>query len=173
MTLTYKEQLAHPNWQRKRLEMLDAADFTCFMCEATDSTLHVHHRQYFKNRMAWEYGNDQLVVLCDACHKKEHEAIDCAKKLQSLVNPVELTALAHGFHSKSDWIPEVDKEDGRSLDPLTYAAGFIAWMAAGLADIEQMKKVAEFAATMMSEESEHRLHFIFGSDQIFGRTNAK
>lgn len=70
--LTYAEQLRHPNWQRKRLEALEAADFKCECCFDGETTLHVHHHQYFKGRMAWEYDLTQLSVLCADCHEKTH-----------------------------------------------------------------------------------------------------
>ena len=72
MRLTYREQLLHPQWQRKRLERLAAANWTCCVCGAKDETLHVHHKQYLKGRMAWEYSDAELAVLCDPCHEQEH-----------------------------------------------------------------------------------------------------
>jgi len=71
-TMTYKEQLLHPNWQRKRLEILQRDDFSCQLCCDKESTLHVHHKQYAKGRMAWEYPNDELVTLCEECHDTMH-----------------------------------------------------------------------------------------------------
>lgn len=70
--MTYGEQLKHPNWQRKRLEVLEEADFKCSCCHDGESTLHVHHKRYIKGRMAWEYGVNDLAVLCEECHKHEH-----------------------------------------------------------------------------------------------------
>lgn len=72
--LTYWEQLLHPIWQRKRLETLEDAAWTCEICEATEVTLHVHHRRYIKGRMVWEYDRDALQVLCADCHAAEHAA---------------------------------------------------------------------------------------------------
>jgi hypothetical protein len=74
--LTYSEQLRHPNWQRRRLEMLNAAGFVCQCCKTVDKTLHVHHKQYFKGRMAWEYEDKELLVLCEDCHTQEHVYLD-------------------------------------------------------------------------------------------------
>lgn len=71
--MTYSEQLRHPNWQRKRLEVMKVAGFECENCGDKDSTLNVHHRRYVKGRMAWEYEGPDLVCLCEECHKEEHE----------------------------------------------------------------------------------------------------
>jgi hypothetical protein len=70
---TYAEQLKHPNWQRRRLEMLQRAEFKCELCDDSESTLHVHHKRYVKGRQVWEYENDELQVLCESCHAEHHE----------------------------------------------------------------------------------------------------
>lgn len=70
--LTYREQLLHPNWQRKRLEVMQRDEFRCQRCMDTEATLHVHHKQYAKGRMAWEYPTDELVTLCEVCHEGMH-----------------------------------------------------------------------------------------------------
>jgi hypothetical protein len=70
---TYAEQLKHPNWQRKRLEMLQRAGFKCELCEDKDSTLHVHHKRYVRGRQVWEYESSELQVLCEVCHAEHHE----------------------------------------------------------------------------------------------------
>lgn len=71
-TSTYSELLKHPNWQRKRLEMLSASDWTCRDCGSKETTLHVHHKKYVKGRKPWEYENNELAVLCEDCHETEH-----------------------------------------------------------------------------------------------------
>lgn len=70
--LSYKEQLAHPFWQRRRLERLEAAGWKCADCSAAEQQLHVHHERYISGRMVWDYPDDLLTVLCDACHGKRH-----------------------------------------------------------------------------------------------------
>ncbi|WP_431276246.1 HNH endonuclease [Variovorax ureilyticus] len=76
MTKTYFEKLKDPRWQKLRLEALQAANWQCCNCRDKTSTLHVHHRQYFKGREPWEYETSQLEVLCESCHTLEHEAQD-------------------------------------------------------------------------------------------------
>lgn len=70
--LTYAEQLRHPLWQRKRLEVLEGAQWMCQSCFANDQTLHVHHKRYVKGRMAWEYTVSELAALCEPCHQEAH-----------------------------------------------------------------------------------------------------
>jgi hypothetical protein len=71
--LTYTEQLKHPKWQRKRLEMLEASGFKCTNCGTEEKTLHVHHKQYVRGRSAWEYSATELQVLCEDCHTTTHD----------------------------------------------------------------------------------------------------
>jgi len=71
--MTYEEQLNHPFWQRKRLEIFQRDDFTCLDCGNKDRQLHVHHGYYERRKtkmMAWEYDNDTMHTLCDECHNK-------------------------------------------------------------------------------------------------------
>lgn len=70
--ITYSEQLKHPFWQRKRLGVLSAANFQCSCCGEKEKTLHVHHKQYVKGRMPWEYEDSELEALCYECHESAH-----------------------------------------------------------------------------------------------------
>lgn len=75
--MTYQEKLRDPRWQKKRLEILQAADFACEDCKARDRELHVHHCIYVKDREPWEYNRNTLIAVCDECHKwrQEYELI--------------------------------------------------------------------------------------------------
>lgn len=57
----------HPNWQRKRLEILSRDDFTCVACGDKESTLHVHHMLYPAGEV-WEIDDKFLQTLCEDCH---------------------------------------------------------------------------------------------------------
>lgn len=70
---TYLAKLRDPRWQKKRLQVLDSANWQCEMCGDNESTLNVHHKQYFKGRDPWEYDRDQLAALCEHCHLTAHE----------------------------------------------------------------------------------------------------
>lgn len=115
--MSYAEQLAHPQWQRRRLEMLNAASWACRYCGDIDSQLHVHHRQYFKGRMAWEYADQELVVLCEACHKSSHECGDGIKQiLATTPEKIAFAVLAGLFtHPDTDSMPDVVKHAHRNF----------------------------------------------------------
>lgn len=76
MTTPYFKKLLDPRWQKKRLEALEAAEWRCESCMDDSSTLHVHHKQYFKGREPWEYETEQLAVLCAECHENSHADVD-------------------------------------------------------------------------------------------------
>ena len=68
----YKALLQLPQWQKKRLEVLEAAGWKCSECGAEDRQLQVHHKRYIAGAKPWEYESDDLAVLCDRCHEAEH-----------------------------------------------------------------------------------------------------
>lgn len=98
-TMTYKEQYLHPNWQRKRLEVMEAAGFECENCGDSETTLNVHHKRYVKGRMVWEYERGELVCLCEPCHASEHatrKALD-ALLVQVAGSLPSIVALVAGY----------------------------------------------------------------------------
>jgi hypothetical protein len=88
--LTYQQQLQHPNWQKKRLETLEDANWTCEICGDKESTLNVHHKRYISKRMAWEYERDLLAVLCNTCHSAQHEELKLLQKIVADIEPLAL-----------------------------------------------------------------------------------
>ena len=61
--MTYKEQLQHPKWQKKRLELLESNNYICEYCGSDENQLHVHHTIYIKGKKAWEYENKYYQVF--------------------------------------------------------------------------------------------------------------
>ena len=72
MSTNYAERLKHPLWQRKRLHVLQRADWTCQACGSTSTQLHAHHKVYIKGRLPWDYPDNLLECLCDPCHERAH-----------------------------------------------------------------------------------------------------
>jgi len=35
--------------------------------------LHIHHKKYIRNRLPWDYDDDDLITLCNYCHKEAHQ----------------------------------------------------------------------------------------------------
>ena len=81
--MTYKEQIQHPKWQKKRLEILKRDDFTCQHCSDKNNTLHVHHLLYHKHKLIWQYENKYLITYCNECHTLWHKANNELKEIIS------------------------------------------------------------------------------------------
>lgn len=101
---TYAEKLKDPRWQKKRLEVLNYNDFTCNICNDTESTLHVHHKMYAKGKEPWEYEHEQYAVLCENCHEIKHtKDFDVFFEVMSRLpvdgpyNKEEISYIAAGF----------------------------------------------------------------------------
>jgi hypothetical protein len=135
--MTYKEQLLHPNWQRKRLEMLERAGWKCECCDGEETTLHVHHKRYIKGRKAWEYENSELSVLCATCHQEEHTNRELLERLlsesdygSSVVHVA--IGLLGGYLDGTLSIPAEDlAESVLSTDGHSYDLGVLASIACG------------------------------------------
>jgi len=76
---TYRSRLQDPRWQKKRLAVLQRADFTCECCGRKDETLHVHHLIYDRGGNPWDAQDDFLECLCATCHavREEDDSIQC------------------------------------------------------------------------------------------------
>jgi 5-methylcytosine-specific restriction endonuclease McrA len=68
---TYNEQLKDPRWKAFRQFVFAVRGCKCEVCGYREN-LQVHHPKYIKGRAAWEYTCNEVVVLCDKCHKKVH-----------------------------------------------------------------------------------------------------
>lgn len=79
--MTYAEDLKHPKWQRKRLEIMQRDGWKCSGCESDDKPLHVHHIRYISGRKPWEYADGDLSTFCLDCHKLYHSATDHYKEM--------------------------------------------------------------------------------------------
>lgn len=72
--LSYHQQLNHPQWQRKRLEVMKRDNFTCLRCRSTENKLTVHHSYYDYRFMLWDHPDHTLKTLCEVCHLPVQDA---------------------------------------------------------------------------------------------------
>jgi len=68
--MSYKNEIKHPLWQRKRLEIMQRDNFECQICKSKENSLNVHHIYYLPNTKIWEYDNEGLTTICEKCHSK-------------------------------------------------------------------------------------------------------
>jgi hypothetical protein len=65
----YSSKLRDPRWQRKRLEIFEAAKWKCEYCGEETKELHAHHLVYKKGHSPWEYEDGEIIALCKDCHE--------------------------------------------------------------------------------------------------------
>lgn len=137
MKMSYIEQLKHPNWQKKRLEMLSAANFECSQCGDKETTLHVHHKQYIKGRMAWEYEDSNFSVLCEDCHETTHDRQQKLNNVISLIPPEfleDVIDVLSGYFGYLD--PEI--EAAHVFSPFHRRVGAFAYMVYSMLSLSDM-----------------------------------
>lgn len=122
----YAELLKKPQWQKRRLQMLEKADWRCVECGAEDQQLHVHHKRYIAGAKPWEYGDEDLAVLCEQCHEKahgiepEHPRPGMRRNRPSTTNTLLRLVMQHptwGARLPVSLIPD-DSAEGRALAAL-------------------------------------------------------
>jgi len=121
--MSYKEQLKHPNWQRKRLEIMQRDNFKCRICGDTKKQLHVHHI-FYENEAdnIWNYPNESLITLCSDCHKYEHElnlfdqSLEIFKKIVLVINePLSMIDIDLIIYQVTMDNPEIDYKEAIKL----------------------------------------------------------
>lgn len=76
--MTYAEKLQDPRWQKRRLDVMQRADFQCEFCRNREMTLHVHHLKYTGE--PWEAPDEDLECLCKIHHdarEKSRGNLEC------------------------------------------------------------------------------------------------
>lgn len=159
---TYREQLLHPNWQRRRLEMLSKHDYTCESCGDKESTLHVHHKRYVKGRLAWEYVDDELSVLCASCHTDQHAYKDLldrilyeAESFNGGTAIQQAVGLLGGFFASQMCISPEAEQEALVCDGASHDLGILAGMAA-CADWPQLATAADNVRGMQLSPAEEQ-----------------
>jgi hypothetical protein len=86
----YSELLKDVRWQKRRLELLTAANWSCVKCGYNKRDLQIHHHVYRKGVMPWEYEDHCFSVLCNKCHE---EVTEYRQKLMESIATYE----KHGY----------------------------------------------------------------------------
>lgn len=71
----YQRLLRDPRWQRRRLEVLNEANWRCqdAACGRHDRTLEVHHCYYLYGVKPWDYPRNAFLALCEDCHQRRQK----------------------------------------------------------------------------------------------------
>ena len=101
----YWQKLQDPRWQRKRLEILNRAEFCCEGCGDSESQLQVHHGYYEKGKEPWEYEDDTLWCLCDKCHETAHRVRNINNVALAKYIPNDLVPIAFALDATKERDP--------------------------------------------------------------------
>jgi len=144
--MTYAEQLRHPNWQRRRLEILNFSNFSCGNCGDSESTLNVHHKYYRKGRMAWEYEDHELIALCERCHKDEHWEKELLEQILVELGTYQSVGVLAGYATRSGYLgPKLSAEIYRD-HKLEFVVGYAG------AHIERLPKTLDKAIAAVRKD---------------------
>lgn len=89
----YQKKLLDPEWQKKRLQLLNAANWTCAWCHGKRETLHVHHGYYRKGANPWDYADEYFHVLCHSCHETAETERSETYRVIGMIPPAHMRSL--------------------------------------------------------------------------------
>lgn len=102
--MTYAQKLRDPRWQKRRLEVLQKAEFRCESCGTGTMELHVHRPVYRKGFEPWDY--KFLVCLCSDCHEKAEFAREEACCAIGRMQASEAVKLFHAINEAVDGVED-------------------------------------------------------------------
>jgi 5-methylcytosine-specific restriction endonuclease McrA len=85
----YSEMLKRPEWYEKRKQVLKRDYFYCKKC-GSNKNLEVHHKEYKGDIYPFDYKIDDLITLCNNCHKKQHNLNIGTKTISERINEAHL-----------------------------------------------------------------------------------
>lgn len=115
-----ENQYRHKNREAFREEIIEADGFSCAVCGRSrdEVVLQVHHKEYLRGKLPWDYPHNLCETLCSGCHAREHGIIrpghgwdlSCEDDLGDLLGSCELcgTSIRYVFHiNHKHWEPMV------------------------------------------------------------------
>lgn len=112
---SYSEKVKDPRWQKKRLHILARDEWMCPMCGNKEFTLVVRHRRYLSDKEPWDYPNELLITLWEACHGYARESMPGAERflidtLKAKFHSDDVCKIAMGFRYMKIFDPKVVAE---------------------------------------------------------------
>lgn len=74
--ITYSQKLKSDQWIEFARRMKENANYSCQVCRRGKVILQVHHWFYEYGREPWEYDQEEVIVLCEGCHKEYHALLN-------------------------------------------------------------------------------------------------
>jgi hypothetical protein len=145
--MSYKDELKSPEWQKKRLEILQRDKWKCRLCDCDVEMLIVHHLCYAE-RGDWRGVPDKfMITVCESCNQEIHGFIKaptpyrpkCGKPFETEKTPMRAKIASMNLHEfLSDSKPE-----GEGLNEL--AKRLESWLSSQYVDatLSTCKRVIE------------------------------
>lgn len=109
----YAALLCRPEWQRKRLEIMDRDGYRCVQCKSLGEPgnyLQVDHKHYVSGAFPWEAPNRYLQTVCRRCHERltlwRRRISELAGDMNIYELPLAIEML-EGFWGRRESVPEV------------------------------------------------------------------
>jgi hypothetical protein len=99
----YAKLLIQQEWREFSQRQIEAAGNQCKNCGAEEN-LRVHHQVYYASRLPWEYGGDEVRVLCRDCHESIHSVADLIWIQCLRFEPHELESILKGIGGNTELI---------------------------------------------------------------------
>jgi len=77
---SFAAQYKTEEWRNFSREVKSARGKFCQSCRRQDVILHAHHSFYVPGRKLWEYEQQDMVVLCEGCHRELHAELQKFRK---------------------------------------------------------------------------------------------
>lgn len=77
----YNSDLDSEEWRKFTARVRQAQGNYCQICKQANKPNNVHHIFYDHTRKLWEYETDEVLVLCEPCHKQMHHELNHFRKL--------------------------------------------------------------------------------------------
>ena len=76
----YQTELNSDKWKQFARNMRSLKGNFCNSCRMGNKVTNVHHVFYDPDRQPWEYAADEVVILCEDCHKRLHSHLNAFRK---------------------------------------------------------------------------------------------
>ena len=113
--MSYQDDYKDVRWQMKRDGIRLRDNYTCRYCNVMGGFVNTHHLIYRSGLKPWEYPDEELLCLCEDCHKYVTDVINQARlTLTSIDNVEALRCFALFIEKYRENYP--DPEDASSLN---------------------------------------------------------
>lgn len=97
---SYSRELATEEWRSFSASVRSGKGNACHCCRRSDRVTQVHHMFYEWGKKAWEYDHNDVLLLCDHCHKALHEELKKFRRhVFGFLDPQSFNALNKALES--------------------------------------------------------------------------